>query len=286
MKESSINRFFSKSPEEAKNVKEIIEKRFRTQEHLSFASERQKSKEELEIIDFCDKQTSAVAEEFGAESLEIGAKHIHIISEKEFVDFIKKRSGENTQIPDATFNLDRQAIIIKNTGGNLVKFINVLMHEMYHFKAFQSLQLDVVNISLRERRVGLSIGLREKASTAFLDLDEAITEYLVHITINRLIGNKENLPQIINQTIEDFGEPDIYTPTYLQEQLRFIDVLDEMQKKNPDKFKDGESVFKIFAEGYFAGKLLGLSKLIDKTFGKGSFVSFAKKGLPESRWER
>ena len=286
MKESSIDRIFAKSPEEEKKVREVIEKRFRTQENISFKTEREKTPDEAEIIKFIDKETSAIAEKFGGKNLSIPAVNVHIISENELLDLVKKRRGENAQIPDATWKPRTQAIIMKDAGDNLVKFINVLTHEMYHTKAFQSLKSDLEKKNLKWRRGGLSVGLRDRPKEAFTDLDEAVTEYLTHMNIEQWAAKKDRVPEIINETAEKFGESDLYTPTYLREQIRFIGILNEIQTKNPEDFKDRESVFNIFAEAYFTGGLLKLRKIVDQTFGNGSFIEFAKKGLPESKWEK
>ena len=286
MKESSVDRIFSKSPEEARTVRGVIEKRFREQKNISFKTERGKTPEELELINFIDTETDALAKKFGGAGLHINPANVRIVGEDEFGDFIKKTRGENATVPEAMWSPKAQAIIMKDPGNDLGKFINVLTHEMHHAKAFQSLGFNLEKKNMNWRRGGLAIVLRENSKEAFVDLDEAVTEYLTYMNIGGWQQKKENVPEIINKTAEKFGESDLYSPVYLQEQLRFVNVLDTIQKKNHERFKDKDDVFSVFAEAYFTGKLLELRKTVDGAFGKGSFVEFAKRGLPESKWEK
>jgi hypothetical protein len=56
---------------------------------------------------------------------------------------------------------------------------------------------------------------------------------------------------------------------------RHREVLDyvcrEIQKEFPDKYESPESVFEEFLKAHFTGGLLTIGKLVEKTFGKGSF---------------
>lgn len=100
MKESSIDKIFAKSPEEAKKMSEVIKERFRTQENISFKTEREKTKEELETIDFVDKETNKYVEKFGGNALNIPAKNIHILEQEEYIDstdIARKQSKKKAQ---------------------------------------------------------------------------------------------------------------------------------------------------------------------------------------------
>ena len=51
---------------------------------------------------------------------------------------------------------------------------------------------------------------------------------------------------------------------------RFNLLLEEICKKNPE-FSSTDQVFDIFAKAVMTGKLLKVARLIEKTFGMGSF---------------
>jgi len=54
--------------------------------------------------------------------------------------------------------------------------------------------------------------------------------------------------------------------------MRLLDVLsNKLFEKNQDKFQSESEVKEIFRKSRFTGDLLELGRLIDKTFGKGTF---------------
>ena len=48
-------------------------------------------------------------------------------------------------------------------------------------------------------------------------------------------------------------------------------VCSEIQKQFPDKYQSIEEVFKEFLKANFTGQLLGIARLVEQTFGEGSF---------------
>jgi len=235
MKESSVNRIFSKSAEDAKKVQEVIERRFKTQERMVFKTEREKTPEELEIIEFVDRETNRLAEKYGGEALNIGPKNVHIIMKsEEFADSIDhKASGQKGD---------------------------------WHF-----------------RKSGFAINTR-KGEKTFEDLDEGVVEFLRRKIMEEWVRSPENLPRPIQEKLRGLGEREIkdqfYAPTYLEYQIDLMRLMKKIQEKHPKMFKNRDDVFEVFAKAAFSGKILDLRKLIDQTFGHGSFVNFAREGLP------
>jgi len=125
MKESHFNRFISPSEEEVSKVRGDLKYLFKTQERATFQSERSKSSEELEIIDFLDDETNKVAESFGGEALSVSQNNIHLLQDEiEFIDFAANKEAE------AVVKQDLQCILIKDKKQGLLHFTAVLFHEM------------------------------------------------------------------------------------------------------------------------------------------------------------
>jgi hypothetical protein len=57
----------------------------------------------------------------------------------------------------------------------------------------------------------------------------------------------------------------------LKEVEQFNDIINKIQQKFPEQFSTQEQVFDVFASAYFSGRLLPVARLIEKTFGSGSF---------------
>ncbi len=58
---------------------------------------------------------------------------------------------------------------------------------------------------------------------------------------------------------------------YEQQREKLNELIDELYEQNKDKFGDREEVFDVFARAVMTGRLLPVARLIEKTFGKGSF---------------
>lgn len=304
MKESNINRIFARSAEEKNEWRASLEKNYVLQNKaaLEFKNERIKTPEQIEIIEFLDRETNKIAEEFNGEALNVPPKNIHIINTAEFAAYLRKADPKLEKVPDALivkegdarFSINLQGIVTAHGDLDLFAITRILAHEMFHCKSFQSLRIDV-DLEKRpraiSRRAGLAITKRADFKKNMLtDLNEAITEYLVRRMMEGLSANRSLLPDALKERTRDLNKEEfvdsLYRPSYTLEQIRLVTIMDEIINKHPNEFKTREDVLRVFGEAYFKGGLIKLSKLIDKTFGKGSFISFAKEGLPPSTHDK
>ena len=68
-----------------------------------------------------------------------------------------------------------------------------------------------------------------------------------------------------------------YGSSYRSERERLYTMLEEIQKANSEEFKSTDEVFNVFARAQLSGRLLPLARLIEKTYGKGSFRKLGKE---------
>lgn len=152
------------------------------------------------------------------------------------------------------------------------------------------------------RRVGFSIYSfkEEKEKSYFRDIDEAIItelelrfckEYFPQIPILAAEIKKENI------SLDSFDE---YEGAYFVERKKLnsflASILDKNLKtfvgeirkklyrflggvysKNQDSFSSTEEVFNVFARAVLTGRLLPVARLIEKTYGEGSFRRVGEK---------
>ena len=59
--------------------------------------------------------------------------------------------------------------------------------------------------------------------------------------------------------------------SYGNERSALHKLMQTIQEKNSEQFASEEAVFDEFAKAYFAGNLLPIARLIDKTYGEKSF---------------
>lgn len=304
----SFERVVGKISEEEKT--EILERKAETFNDQYFeeleGKEREKTLEELEIIDLVNRATNEVLQEYGGESFDIPAENIHIILEEMWPDKESKSS--------AFYNTIKQAVAVRDQPAKVV-FLKKLFHELLHFKSYKSLQVtDNDQPHLRSYRVGLSVVSRDGEKMYLNIINEAVTEELNKRFVIKLLNNplvlKEwqqtrsvinKYPNSVTEDDEPLFDDDTYYAkvvnkdtwkdsigrlfgttkkprtifserfTYKNERDTLNSLIDRLYEKNLGDFLDREEVFRLFAEGMFSGNLLTVGKLIEKTFGAGTF---------------
>lgn len=161
-------------------------------------------------------------------------------------------------------------------------------------------------IRTNKRRIGLKIKGRD-GKTYFPDFNEAVTEQLTQRFANeyfpeipllreelvryafREMEEVEKLRERFHEVVESSAEglKDRYQlllekpathhsqthryTSYEVERAHLNDVIDDLYEKNRDDFGSREDVFQLFAKAALGGRLLPLARLLEKTYGRGSF---------------
>jgi hypothetical protein len=290
--------------EEYKNrVKELLEKRFLAQDELLFEGKKItdyeiiKTPEQISIINFINQETNRLMIESNAEPFDVPIENIHILS-----------SSAIKEITDSKFPAyipNKQAIIIPDSYvSSLLKFSCVIFHEILHMKGKQVWEVYEKNDDkcyiFREYRSGVvthSIIKKDKDNlehSHFKGLNEAIVSTQTMLSFPSLLELPENFEERERYYSEDeenkrkkifeghgISEDEIFfmdsngNPIFgagYPNVRRVLDfVCDEIRKEFPNDYSDMESVFKEFLRAHFTGNLLDIARLVEKTFGKGSF---------------
>ena len=161
-------------------------------------------------------------------------------------------------------------------------------------------------LNLNIRRSGFSIGTLDGKEIYFNDIDESIIEELAirfgreyfgewpelaqeikdrdeyvawiaeedGVDIERVrdtIGSvkKEELPDSIRFRWTSYG--------YNSARIKFNDLINDLYAKNRSRFRSREAVFTLFARATLTGRILPVARLVERTYGKGSFRELGKK---------
>ena len=82
-----------------------------------------------------------------------------------------------------------QAIALREQSASIV-FMKKVVHEMLHFKSYNSLQITTVNNSkINEYRVGLTVSARDGNEMHFRNFNEAVTEEITKNIITKLLND-------------------------------------------------------------------------------------------------
>ena len=161
-------------------------------------------------------------------------------------------------------------------------------------------------VILGPKRIGFEIFSEKKNKVFFYNLNEAITEELIKRFDKRYFGKltltkeeyeerelrrseitekpgKDDSHEImaddlaVARDFETKDGPPIKLREgygYSEEREKLNALIGEIYVKNSESFSSEEDVFKMFAEAVMTGRLLKVARIIEKTFGKGSFRQF------------
>jgi len=283
-------------------VKEQIKKEY---EELFYLSEtKEKSEKELAIINFVNKETNELMQEVGFIPYNIPENN-YIFLESNIYKEIKEDKN-----PAAAL-VDSQKIIFNKEvySNNPILFGVAAMHETMHLKGHISVEINEKNGNIKDTiyRDGFSVVSAQKHRKLdeynngfhqhFVGLEDAIVSTVEKKAFSKIIElpilykEKEWLTSLEatilkEQDAEKYNIPEdeimwikkkegglietSFFSYYAQRQVLNY-VCAEIQKEFPDQYQTSDDVFKEFLKAQFTGQLLSTARLIEKTFGKGSF---------------
>jgi hypothetical protein len=89
--------------------------------------------------------------------------------------------------------------------------------------------------------------------------------------LRKKIATEKEIPDDDIVWVGKNGEDDWEAVYYPQQRSVLRYVCDEIQKEFSDEYQNSEEVYKVFLRAHFTGQLLPLARLVEKTFGEGSF---------------
>jgi len=246
-----------------------------------------KDEKDIEIINLVNQKTNELLKKYNLNARDISIEQIHLLSEKDYNQLL----AQNTD--SAEYSWYDQLVFVKKNNSDLI-FAMRLFHELIHFKSYQAIQITNQK-TIELYRLGLIANSHNRKDRYFQNMNEAITEKLS----KQFYGNELKLTSLFQAEIEDaerLREYSLTTAKNLAETENAIDIfqadfnqrtfecfgypeqrraLDELIgklfNKNREKFKNKKQVFDMFVKAMLSGDLLELGKLIDRTFGQGTF---------------
>lgn len=287
--QSSIKRVVMKEPEPG-TKKVYLEVMGETMKEggKPFPNEVEKTPEQIEVINLVNKASDNFLSSLGLPAFTVPPENIHVV--KEF---------ENDGDLGGRFFADQQLAVVAE-GRNLIEFANFVTHELLHFKSYGVMQLTPGQETLDfQYRGGFSAHSRDSQQPFFRTVDEALTELA---TQRVLEGLKKEKPSVLAKEIqvtEFLSQP---IPPHERERFLFVESLppdhpmrengktlqtheyhypedrasldmlvEKLFEKNSNQFSNKEEVLNLFLKGKFQGNFLQVGKLIDSTYGKGTF---------------
>lgn len=312
-KESGINRVVGFESDKEQDILQYFKDRFNG--NTVDKREKEKTPEQRELIKRVNVEMKDFLNQYGVSAIEISADNVHIIDTTAFTEpelqKIQKQFGKN-----GFYSASKQGVVImKEYDASKLAFLQTLVHEMLHLQGFCAYQKSTreaadtsartsnESVDLNIRRLGFAVGTRDGKTLLFDKVNEAvITELEIrfeHTYITKWPEVEEELRKrdaYVNQIAKrdrrdvetvkkmvagiqknESGDYQLVTYPYHQERQQLNQLVDELYKKNSDSFASREQVFHVFAEATMRGALLPVARLIEKSFGKGSFRKLAER---------
>ncbi len=268
--------------------------------------EYRKTPDQLTLIDFANDETNRLRAEFGLPKYDMPYDNYHILPP----ELYKKASGKSG-VGVASFWKQTVLLNADKLNNDLYKFGHVVLHESLHLKGHTVIEVAereddgkdgkrTMNTKKGLMREGLGVnstirkdeegyehihfkGLHEAVVAMF---EKRLVSKMLELPVLKKEKDRLSSPEVIKfkREIADKYNIDINEINYVNLDRREWDdfsyrrhreVLDylcqEIQSQFPDRFSDKDDVLKEFARAHFAGRLIGLAKLIDGTFGPGYF---------------
>ncbi len=293
------------SDETKESVKRLILERF-GEKHLEQLSEEDREKLESSelkkepyeklVIERANKITNELLRDAGQSPFEIPERNIHDIPNRLF-----EKLEDDGDTRAVTYS-DQQSIFINSDKiRNPIDRSATILHEMTHLKSFLSLEVHEDDLFIH--RAGLKVAPTRKKRedlgyyNSFTGLNEAVvTEmektYLTQLLeFNKFIRNEKEWEsseealktkgdiakeknmdpeEIICLTkIEGGYEYKIFP--YPAQRKVLHHTVNKIFEDNRKKFKSENEVMKLFFNAHFNGQLIEIGRLIEKSFGEGSF---------------
>jgi hypothetical protein len=254
------------------------------------------------LLDAVMRAAKEMVEEYGFEWIPVTYDHFHVIP---------PQHREGILLPNTTGTYNRRlfAAFLLRSGIN-TKFALWAFHELCHLQSYQAFKCswDGNNFTQTFHRFGIIVdSCKEHSQSFFLAVNEAVTAELtarfwrnalfVHpLCAEEIAATKAQIVEEMQRGIrfivmgtekialsdvcyldikKNGGLRDIECFGYEKERMVLNRIIDRIYDAHRDLFAEREEVFTLFARAMFGGNLLPLARMIECTFGKGSFSALA-----------
>lgn len=313
-KESGINRVIGYESEKEKEFLQYFKDKF--ENNTVSSEEKEKTTEQQELIERINFEMKDFLAQYGIKAIEIPSNNVHLLDKTKFTEAELERIQEQFGTENGFYSaLTQGVVILKDYDASKLSFLQTLVHEILHLQGFYSYQkssqenadLTLRNkdesVSINIRRSGFSIGTTDGKRLLFHKLNESvITELEIRFEKNYMtqwpeleeeldardnyieqVVTRDRVPiEVMRQTVagikgdEATGYKWVSYP-YHKERQQFNSLIDELFARNKHDFVSREQIFNLFADATLTGRLLPIVRLIEKSFGKGSFRTIGER---------
>lgn len=263
----------------------------------------EKTPEIIEIIRYANEYTNKLLLQHGIEPYDIPDDNIYALKPEDY-SILSDNNG--------AFALTLSQMIVINANNSLTKTSATtrLIHEMLHLKGHKTIQIEnnehiMSGRTISNYRIGVVVESSQSAKgfhEHFKGLNESIVATLevraIPYTLQQpgyekdkaefdspeaqnyleLLKNAGTRIDDIN-SIRKIGDRwSVTHASYPRHREVFDFIVEKIFEDNADTYENTEDVYKLFFDAHFSGKLLTIARLVEHSFGEGSFRTLGNMG--------
>ena len=237
-----------------------------------------KNPRDIELINFVDSHVDKFLSSYGREKvIPMPVDRIHLLKEGSVEELTEGSITSGMYVP-------RRHRIFMDEPKSEVEFCITTFHEMIHAKSYRASQVifsegedGFMDYRIAVYRSGLKSTSRDDKELHLGSVEEAIVGFLTFQFFELVI---EKDPQFKEELERMRANDEPVGLTRLDEFKSLINIVGQIFEKNSDRIKSQKEVLDMFIDAQINGNLIGIGRLIEKTFGKGSLKKFDVKYIP------
>ena len=291
------------SVEKKEEYKQTILGRFGEHHYDQIANDKKQLFESLEYqkkpyeklaIEEANEITNSIISDFGLRPFDISERNIHIVPDKLY----KEIEGDSSK---RAVTIQELQMIILNAERIVypVERASTIFHEIIHLKTFLSIEAHEDLYGVRRCGLEMSSSRKKEEKTgffiAFSGLNEAVVSEIQKRYFPELLRKNQFLVDEYNWGMSEEArvlkeekakeeKADISEIAWVTKdgkdyggfpyrgQRKVLNyIADVLYEENAGEFSSRDEVMRLFFKAHFDGKSLPIARLIEKSFGKGSF---------------
>lgn len=226
--------------------------------------ELDKSERDLEIIRFVNESVAKCLQKYEREAHNTPLEKIHILREGGVQEYT------NDKLRMGAHSVKSGSVLIDRVSSD-VQFAIILFHEQLHNGSYKVLQFTKgKKKKIEPYRVGITVTTRDGTKNYLEDLEEAVIQLLTEkFYENEILPSPIFSTEVENQEIAPYFSRG-------RESEGLNRIVDDIWLRKQDYFELREDVEEIFINAQINGRLLPLARLVERTYGKGSFRNLAE----------
>ena len=227
-----------------------------------------KTPRDIQIIQHAEQSVRALLDKYGRDKdIIAGIDDIHLFKPGGVSEFTGSKFAVGFYSPQTN------KVLIDRSSD--VETAMTTFHELIHLKSYKAMQVAKGKESdlAAEYRSGIRVRSRDGNELYFRDIEEAITGLLERRFFEEEIVNNPLFKEEVEE-LKSKGR----LPNYSREnELNNLDsLIDDLWVENQDDFGSREEILDLFIDAKINGNLMPIGRLVESTFGKGSFRRLGK----------